>query len=255
MQKWMVKLSGHEFDLRALASLYNEPACRVAKDDDGAYYLTRAAFDTLTEASEVARAAREWLPIANELMRLLSLGYESVSLDGVYENMDGGDRRHHILLSGTLSAHSRMYGELTVLGPDGQPVPSPEPARAQARLKLAESDTKVKIALSCWRNCTIGDAGLWVYAYKVYEIIRADVGVGDKRKGRQEIEERLWASSTEIDGFGEAANNPAVSGDTARHGVEWKTRDGVVPFNEGQALTFIQRLLNHWLDWKLTPTS
>lgn len=255
MQKWMVKLSSHEFDLRALASLYNEPVCRVAKDDDGAYYLTRDSFEPMADAAAVDGAARECLALVNADMRLRKPDFEPVSLDGVYSLNDDGNRVHHILLPRVvMSMNSRLYGELTVLGSDGLPVPSPEPARAIARLQLAERDAKVRIALSCWRNCIVGDAGFWIYAYKVYEIIRAEIGAGDKKKGRQEIERRFWASSAEINGFGEAANNPAVSGETARHGAGWQTPHGVTPFNEGEALAFIQRLLNHWLDWRITST-
>lgn len=252
MAKWMVRLAGDEADLKALSALFTEPDCRVVKDVDGSYYLTRFAFATM-EGAEVNRAAREWLAIVNPLMGLRNL--EPVALDGIYEVNGDGTRTAHHFGSATMRGSGRVRLIGVVLGPDGQPVPSPEPARAQARLRLAEGDTKVRVALSCWRNCTIGDAGFWVYAYKVYEIVRADVGSGDKQKGRQEIEGQSWAPSAEIDGFGEAANNPAVSGETARHGAGWQTRSGVSPLNEGEALAFIQRLLNHWLDWKAEQAS
>lgn len=253
MTKWIVKLAGDEFDLKTLSSLYTEPDSHVANDVGGWCYLTRKAFDTM-EGFEVDAAACEWLLLANGLTSVRMTGYEAISLDGVYlVNEDGSRTRQHfgrVNFSGT----GKLRCDGIVLGPDGQPIPSDEPAIAQKRLKLALRDQKVKIALTLWRRCTPSDAAQWIYLYKIYEIIGAEMAGGNKNRIKQALENRGWATRAESKNFGEAANNPDVSGDTARHGAGWPTEQGVTPLNTGEAIAFIRCLLNQWLDWKVTQT-
>lgn len=255
MPKWMVKLTGHEFDLKALSKLYTEPECRVAKDDDGAYYLTRTAFDAL-QGFEVDAASCAWLPIVNDLMRLRNASYESVSLDGVYHINDDGTRAHHVFLSGVSSGRSWGVAEFTVTGPDGQPRPSPEPAIARDRLKLAEQDVKVREALLYWHKCVPGGVDICHYANKVYEIIREDMANGKGLgEGTVAIKRERWATSDELLNFGAWANTRAISGEKARHADNRPVKPGVTHYlNEGEAVEFIRRLLNRWFDWKVKQT-
>jgi hypothetical protein len=251
MARWTVKLAGHDFDLRALSKLYAEPECRVAKDADGVYYLTRASYAAM-EGFEVDQASHAWLSIANELMRVRSLGYEPVALDGVYEVDDDGTKRHYVFLSGIASGSSRAHAELTVGSADGKPRPDPEPAHAQAHLKLAEQGAKVREALTYWSRCTPGDADLCSYAYKVYEIIREDMAGGQSKSvGTDEMKQRGWATKAELDDFRAWANNRAISGERARHAGSQKIDQGVTPLSNGAALATVQRLLSQWLDLKV----
>lgn len=254
MARWMVKLAGDEFDLKDVSKLYTEPECRVARDDDGAYHLTSEAFTSMAGGGDVEAAAHELLMYVNALTSLRNSGFQPISFDGLYSLNNDGTKVHHVLLRATLSASARLHAELTVLGPDGQPIPSAEPALAQTRLKLAQRDMKVRTILSLWRGCIPSDAGLWIYVYKIYEIIGADMAGGNKNDIRQTLEQLGWATKAELDNFGEAANNPAVSGDNARHGASWVTLTGVTPFSAGQAIAFIRGLMERWLNEKVTQT-
>lgn len=187
MPKWMVKLTGHEFDLKALSKLYTEPECRVAKDDDGAYYLTSDVFASMAPGGDVDAAAHQMLMYIDALTSIRNLGFEHVTLEGVYYLNADGTKTHPVHLSGVVSESSRLSGELTVTGPDGQPRPSPEPTLARTRLELALRDSKVQASLSLWRGCTPSDAALWIYLYKIYEIIGAEMAGGDKNKIKQAI--------------------------------------------------------------------
>jgi len=246
----MAKLAGHEFDLRALASLYNERTCRVAKDDDGAYYLTRDAFEAMGEAPAIYGAARKCIVLVNADMRLRKADYEPVYVEGLYRDNDDGSRSHYILLSGTLSANSRMYGELTVLGPSGQPVPSPEPARAQARLNLFERDERVREALDYSQRCNPGDADCLSYAYKVSEIILEDLGGGDAAKGAKVIASKGWSTDDEMQSFSESVHSREISGRKARHAGTRRAKPGVTPMSEDEVIAYIKRVLREWLNWK-----
>jgi len=256
MAKWMSKLLGDEFDLRAISKLFNTPECLVAKDADGAYYLSSESYASEADVSRADSASREQLARINSLMKVRDLSFEFVSVESIYKVNDDGTRQRYVLVSGIASGRARVFADATVTGPDGLPVPSPEPAISQARLKLAQHDTYVSETLTFWSECRIGDAGFWVSANKVYERICADMGGGhrtkdDIKKGRREIVRRGWTTDAEFRNFTEPANNYTITGKAARHGVDEIVRQGITPMNQGEAIVFIQRLLNHWLTWKI----
>lgn len=250
MAGWVVKLTGDDFDLNAVAKVATEPDCRVTKED-GAYYLASTDFAAMQEPGEVhALATTTLLPRINGLMRLRNLNALPVSLDSVIRLNADGSRTHarFIVASAVLSGNSRITAEATVIGPDGVVVLSPEPAIFQSRFQLAQKHPAVADALKYWVACVPGDADFWINANKVFDIIRADVGNGNVGGGTQRIENNGWATRADIEGFGEAANNPAVSGGKARHGHGWTPK--APPMNEGEAVAFIQHLLDRWLDDK-----
>lgn len=187
-------------------------------------------------------------------MRYRDRGNLPVSLVDIARSNDDGTRSVYVFGSAHLTGTARVYAEATVTGADGQPIPSPEPGIAQTRLKLAQQDTSVKMVLSLWRNCTPTDAALWIYLYKIYEIIGAEMAGGNKNQIKQALARLGWATSAELLNFAEAANNPDVTGDKARHAAGWKTLRGVIPMSADQAIAFIHRLTELWLDDKMKQT-
>ena len=99
MAQWLAKLDGHEFDKKDLSKFFTEPTCRVALDDDGAYYLTSDTFAPTTEASEVQAAAEDMLRLLNDLMRYRDQGYQSVSLVDITRSNDDGTRSVYVFFS------------------------------------------------------------------------------------------------------------------------------------------------------------
>lgn len=259
MARWMVKLGGNEIDLKALSYLYAMPICRVSKDDDGSYYLTRDAFATMTEAAAVDGVARECLAIINADMTLGNADYEPVSLDRVVRENDDGSRSYFVLLSGTISGHGRIGALGLVIGPDGLPVPSPEPARSQARLSLIERDERVREALDYSQRCNPGDMDCLSYAYKICEIILEDVGGGGVARGAKFVIRQRWSTADEMRDFTEATHKRAISGRKARHAGTRAVKSGTTPMSEGDAVTFvtacIRRVLREWLNWKADQSS
>jgi hypothetical protein len=254
MAQWLAKLDGHEFDKKNLSEFFTEPTCHVGLDDDGAYYLTSDSFAPTADASEIRAAAEDTLRIINDLMRYRDQEYQSVTLVDVARGNDDGTRSVYVFISGHATARAQVSLEITVTDANGQPIPSPEPGIAQARLKLAQQDISVKMVLSLWRNCTPTDAALWIYLYKIYEIIGAQMAGGNKNQIKQALVRLGWATSAELLNFAEAANNPDVTGDNARHAAGWKTQPGVIPMGADQAIAFIHHLTELWLDDKMKQT-
>lgn len=256
MTKWKVKLSGYEFDLKTLSSIFSEPVCCVAKDEGDEYYLTSDEFTTMIEVGDVYHAAQEWIVIVNACGRLHDANYVPVAHSQITRLNDNGSQTHFrfAVAKADITLSSRVQVDAVDLDPDGAPTPPPEPARAQRQLRLARQDQVVAEALKHWNGCRRGDADFWFSASKVYEIIRADMGGGDKGMGKKAIIGQQWMSGNEIERFGETANNPAISGDRARHGAGWATPAGITPYTEIEAEALIRKLLNGWLDWKDSHT-
>jgi len=251
MAQWVVKLVGHEFDLKALSKIHTAAECRVAQDSDDAYYLTSEEFASMAEGSDVHDTANNMLLLINDLMRARAPEFQSVSLADVTRINDDGTRSTYVFLSEHITSSARMSVDATVLDASGQLVPSPEPGIAQNRLKLALRDAKIREALVYWRRCNPGDADVCQYANKVYEVIREDMASGGHAgQGADAIKQKKWAVQGEIDNFQAWANSPAISGQKARHADRRPAKSGITPLSDGEALAFIQRLLNHWLDWK-----
>lgn len=273
MAQWMAKLSGNEIDLKTLSYLYTAPDCRVARDDDGAYYLTRDAFAAMTEAAAVDRAARECLAIINADMALGNADYEAVSVESIVRENDDGSRSYFVLLSGSISEHGRLGAIGLVTGPDGLPVPSPEPARAQARLKLIEQDQwdhpdqrdqRVKEALDYSQRCSPDDADCYSYAYKISEIVLEDMGGGDIAKGAQAVCDAGWATADEmrdfmatvhLRAFGDRKARHAGAGQAQAKALDRHLKAGAKKLSENEVIACIRRVLRRWLNWKAEQAS
>ena len=96
----------------------------------------------------------------------------------------------------------------------------------------------------------------WVNLYRIFEIIRHEVPT-------ERIEAAGWATNKEIDAFTHCANDPAITGDFARHGQLPAGRNKLVrqsPRKPAQLNTLslamarhlVGRLLRAWLNHKVT---
>lgn len=84
MAQWMIKLVGDELDLKDVSKLYAEPECRVARDDDGVFYLTSDVFASMAGSGDVEAAGHELLVYVNAITSLRNSGFQPISSDGVY---------------------------------------------------------------------------------------------------------------------------------------------------------------------------
>jgi hypothetical protein len=81
----------------------------------------------------------------------------------------------------------------------------------------------------------------WFALYKLYEIVRDNVGGGSVLLAKN------WAARADIDAFTTSANHPGVSGDAARHArMPGTPRRRTMALPEAQDV--IRRLLSGWLD-------
>jgi hypothetical protein len=81
----------------------------------------------------------------------------------------------------------------------------------------------------------------WVDLYRLYEVIKSDVG--------RLIHQLGWARHDELQRFSHTANSVAATGDKGRHGVE-RSRPPSKPVSLSDARELIDRILLAWLAYK-----
>ncbi|MGW6962386.1 hypothetical protein [Streptomyces chartreusis] len=238
------KLEGHTFDLDALIELFREGDPKVSKEEDG-YYLSSSQLDGLMDdGGRLFEAATRLLQKVTGVARVLDSSFRPVSLTGTFME-DGGTgtgRRHHVVQADTAEARFKAYaaGVVTSEGevPERQSPPPPPPPEGPPYLQLALGHPDVAEALEILGKPSVSLT--WVDLYKVYEIVRHNVGDDKALKAKQ------WVSSGDLSAFTASANRPDVSGSDARHarptgaGMPKRT----MTLAEGQ--DFIRRLVVAW---------
>lgn len=234
---WKAYLQGHDFDLRTLARLFREAGdAVVARDDDGAF-LTSPALDCHSDVTDVHREAVGILRKLNGVARMLDGSFRPVELVGRY---DEGGNVSHIVVADTVVVRSHVEAAgVVVSGSVTSVPPAVPPALGPKFYALANSNPNVAEALSL--IAAPGDLG-WVDLYKLYEIVRDDLG-----KGQQGLISTGWITRADLSAFTGSANHPEAGGDGARHARQpGGPPNAVMTIAEAQAT--ITRLVHRWME-------
>jgi hypothetical protein len=229
------RLEGVLADLEVLSCLFAVGDVRVSHDDEG-YYLTAPAIDNPPPETKFYEAAQARLLQLNGLARLDDPYFRPVTLSGKYTD---GERQHQVISPKSIASAFRP-GRLTVTvtNPDGTVVPGP-PSPWPDRVRVAVTDSAVARVL---RIMARNDDLDWYDLYKIYEIIRRDVG------GQRKLYKRGWTTYSKDRSFKASANRYDVSGDAARHAVDEHAEPAkkTMTIDEGRA--YISKLVTRWLD-------
>ncbi|NEB01227.1 hypothetical protein [Streptomyces sp. SID13726] len=240
------KLEGHTFDLDALVELFREGDPRVSKEEGG-YYLNSAELGGLMDnGGRLFEAATNLLQRVTGVARVLDSSFRPVSLPGIFVEDDGtgNRRRHHIVQADTAVVRSKAYGVVLSVS-DGQSPPCqpppPSPPEGPPYMQLASSHVDVAETLEILGRSSVSLT--WVDLYKVYEIVRGNVG-GDKQ-----LKATQWVSGGDLSAFTASANRPDVSGSEARHARATGTGlpKRTMTLAEGEA--FVRSLVLAWWNY------
>jgi len=224
---------GHSFDLDTVAGLFQDGEPSVC-NAEGDYYLQSSEFDDLDAAADVKARAEILLVRVNGIGRVLDPSYRPVELTGRFITPDGGSA----VVLAVVAAEARIRAQSVGLVVNGEPV-SPPPPRGPKYVALARNDTNVAEALA-----HIASGLDLVSLYKVYEVIRDDLG--DLRA----ILDAGLASRNEISRFTAGANRPEASGPAARH-ARFSGDGPRNPMDQSEARRFTLDLVRRWMDTKL----
>jgi hypothetical protein len=231
MAEWLVRLIGHDLDLAALTREFSENTLAVIKDEHG-FWLRSSEFTALAEANDVLVRARAFLAIINGAGKVFLSGYQAVEASNVVQIGDDGLRRNFVFLEASIKSRSSVSAEVTLSG--GTPAPQPAPPKDTTFAAIvAQAEVYVRRALAFFDR-----DHSWVNLYKVYELIRADVGGEMFIKG--------WTTKGEANRFTQTANSAGAVGDDARHAVE-DTQPPKKPMALSEAEQFVRSLLAAWI--------
>jgi hypothetical protein len=234
MAEWLVTLSGDSFDLDFLPRLLQSPGCTVGKEGD-TYYLRSQEFSTLEDAGDVKRRADELLrTLKGAAAAALHEDIESVSVHGISREEDSGGPRTQFIFPGPVVFRGRARVIANLTNATG-PTDATGPSVLDWWMEVGTRDSPVAEALACFASGESDAVNLW----KVYEIIREDVG------GKERVVSSGWATGDEIDVFRHTVNCPAALGRRARHAARKCSESEHMSLKEAYSL--VGKVLRAWV--------
>ncbi len=230
------RLEGHSFDLDTLARQLPQGDPHVAVDDEG-YYLTSAMLDGLMhDGGKLYEVASSLLRRANGAARALSSGFRPVRLVGRFSDDTGA--HHVVVLAETAEARGEAFDVTVVAGGKQQQAPPP-PGPKYVQLAQKHKDVAEALDILGKQSPSLD----WVDLYKLYEIVRHNVG------GEDALIAKDWVPRADIKAFTVSANRPDISGDEARHArIPGPPPKSTRVMTLAEAQHTIPTLVAHWLD-------
>ena len=242
MKDWRVRLVGHEFDLEDLSTQERSPDWIILKEE-GDYFLKSSAFDNLNDAEKVREVATGILDKLNGLAKLRFGSFQPLKIGAVSYIDDSGKRHQFVSFpSATLTMRSKLRVTATVVKPDGTVDASnkKQPSIIELGYSIAQKDANAAEAL---RIFGVFDTN-WFNLYKVFEIIRDDVG------GHAQLIRAGWVSEKNISRFTGTAQSSDILGDDARH-ARYRGGPPSDPMSLSEAKSFIKTILEQWIRSKI----
>lgn len=235
MKTWYVEIAGDGAEMGELATDLTDPSCSIEIGDR--VLLGSDRFKTCTTAGDVLRRAEIVVEALNGVAKLTVAARQPIRLrHRVIEVSQDGTRRSHVLASAHSHAMFRMKATLTGVGVDGLPIP-PQESFATLAMRLDRTNSNIHRALDHY------GAGTWGSFYKVFEIIKDDLGC------EGELKKRNWVSWPNLKRFTRDAQAEGTAGKEARHAGS-QYRSSSHPMTKGEAAALIGRLLRAWIESK-----
>jgi len=216
--------------------LLRSPELNVT-EDNGFYYLQSSEFDSLTSADEVRERGIALIKILNGAAKLCRDNFRDVAEDGITRVEDDGSRHHYVYLEGAITMRAKVSAQVTVITSNGSQPAVDQPSPLESWFRLAQKHKPVADALHFYREDS------WINLYKVYEVIKDDVG------GKHIVVNKGWVSEPDLSRFTQTAQSRAALGDYARHASEkYKPRAQQISLSEAKSL--VKSILMKWLTTK-----
>jgi hypothetical protein len=231
----LVRLTGQEFDLRALAEHLRLPECTAREEKNSEYYLESSSFDDFDDVATVVERGQELIQRLNGVGRLLNIITEPVAFGGDVMRIKDDGKRDVYIFPPPLMARVRMS-----ISRDGGSS-APEHSTAEIFILEAEGDPVVARAIRLF-----GQSHTWDNLYKVLDAIKEAVG------GENQFKSRQWVTAGQLKRFTQTANSVLAVGDDARHG-HTKTPAPRNPMSLSDATALIRTLLTELIRSRTRP--
>lgn len=235
MKTWYVEIAGDRAEIGELAADLTDPSCSI--DIGDRILLGSDRFGTCTTPGEALEQAEIVVEALNGVAKLTLAVPQPIRLTHrVIEVSPDGTRRSHVLASAHSHTTLRAKATLSGVGADGLPIP-PQESFATLAMRLGKTHSSIHRALDHY------GAGTWGGFYKVFEIIREEVG------GEAALQKRAWINGAHLKRFKQDAQAEGSAGKEARHAGS-KYRSSSHPMRKGEASDLIGRLLRAWIESK-----
>lgn len=234
--EWYVGIIGDNFDLEDLSKSLNSPEFSITKKGED-YILKSTHFNSLEDVDCVRNKANEILYLINGAAKLEFGMRKPLEVARVCRVNDDGKTECSVVFSDSAHARDRVKASLITKDGEVQEIFQADPISEFISIGL--KDEKVAKVLRLFGNRTND----WVNLYRIYEIIKNDVG------GKHKIVEKGWATKKAIKRFTQTANSVGAVGDESRHGVE-KTEPPEDPMRPHEAESFIEAIIHNWIKSK-----
>lgn len=238
---WRAQLEGDPESLEILRKNFKN---YIVLEDDN-YYLKCPQFET--EEENLLSFAEE---VLENMINILDFNLEEkciANLQGTFENIRNHGKDVIIAIP---TARANAKGSSPSITIDGKTLdPDIVNKDLEKSLKCIMKNQNIQKALYFNKKPT------WPNLYKIYELIRHDMG--GKHQGKNRIINEGWATANEIDLFTCTANPVQGAGLDARHAVEneihsrcQKILSKQDPMKLPNAKSLIRGLLKQWIDYK-----
>lgn len=198
----------------------------------GFYYLQSSEFKCLNSAEEVREKSKVLIKLINDSMKLIIDDFHNIEEDGVTPIGNSEKRIHHVFLEARIKLRARAKAKIEVKS-EANKHPDSQSSLLEQLVHTAKNDNSFAEVMHFFSKNT------WIDLYKVYEIIKDDIG------GKHNLINNKWATESELNRFTQTAQSKDAIGDDARHASKkYKPHSEPLSFNDAKSL--IKRIINRW---------
>jgi hypothetical protein len=223
--------SGNAHDIDYILKHLSPVGIQVEKDNTGYLVLSHEG------GEEQLQELREVVTLINGLSCLELDSRTPLRINHCEVVSDEGVRL--FIVEATEEFHVREFIEIEVKEGESSSCISLPGDRLDGGFELAMRDDAVK---NVFRLLADADFS-WVNLYRVYEIVRADLG------GEKELVSKGWANKKTLSLFTHTANSFSAIGGEARHAAE-QNDPPPHPMTHGAAKALVTLLVHEWLNEK-----
>lgn len=190
--EWIVTLSGGAHALEELAKVFDTPDLCIQRGN-GEFNLRSEEFRDLSSQEDVQESATKILPALNGATKLAALGpHTPITIGSISRINDDGTRHAYVTVTASIVVSATC--SVTVIHADGTVEEDCPAAPVVTWFELSKRDAHVAWALRLIEN----DFETYPGLYKIYEVIREDVG---------SIPKKSWCTETALKRFTWTANS------------------------------------------------
>lgn len=225
--KCKVKLIGQEIDLKKASEYFKTNQFSVSKFNDE-YFICSDKFDDTKDTNIISKIANDFLEKINGILKLKFQGFNLIELNSLFVFEDENGISKVAAMRTTMSGRGDLAAKANNTDEE-----------IEHQIKKTEELINNPIASEIFHFYSQPTS--WINLYKVYEIIRDNIG--DKR-----IIEIL--TKTELSRFTGTAQSKQQIGDDARH-ASVKYPGHSQPMTIDEANELIKKLVTKWAELKI----